>query len=330
MGWIERPGASGRSAKGCLVAGGTPPPPLRGIVILIDPDGRRLAGLPAGQWGCDTSGTRLRGQSAGAGAVPDPAHGDDDRTARAVRDMGFVEVSGVRDGIQVRLRPLLVSGPAATQVFFVLADMRPSRVVLVRYDDERRQWRHEIGGHWRNALDRINALVFANERMPSYTASDLDLAEIDSRPDDGLIELRLLWERTNRRLVNGADDSFSGLPSARDSVLVARDAEGDGLRILRLGSALHFYGSEWSAAATGRDMSDQPDPVFAARVVANLRRAIALDRPLFHRVDAIVRRSARTAVQVSYRRLVLPWQLEDGRRAASSTVLLDQFIEIAR
>lgn len=308
-------------------------PRTRGVVILIDPEGRRLASLPPCHWMGASARRRLDGEPAPAhdGVTTDVDAGSDlDQTALAVRDLGFVEISGVREGVQIRLRPLLVSGPAATQVFFALADMRPPRVVLVRYDDDRQQWRHEICGHWRNALDRMNALVFASDRLPSYTATELDLAEIDAASGDGLVELRHLWERSNRRLENGMHDAFAGLPTTRNSVLVAADAGGEALRILRVGNGLQFYGPDWSASAAGKDLADQPDALFAARVVANLRRAIALDRPLFHRVEATVRRSARTAVQVSYRRLVLPWQLADGRRAGSSTVLLDQFIEIAR
>ena len=207
--------------------------------------------------------------------------------------------------------------------------MRPSRVVLVRFDDERRQWRHEIGGHWRTALDRINALIFANERLPAYVATEIDLDELQEHPGEGLEELRHLWERCNHRFENGASDAFAGLRLHEHSLLVAADAPTGVLRIVRFGANLHFYGREWSGFAAGRSLADQPDGVFAARVDANLRRAMTLDRPLFHRVEATVRRSARTAVQVSYRRLVLPWTLSDGRRAATSTVLLDQFIEIA-
>jgi hypothetical protein len=291
-------------------------------VILIDPEGRRLAGLPPGDAGVP------------AWPVPHPngAEGGDpqsDPAALAVHDLGFIEVSSVRDGVQIRVRPLLVSGPAATQLFFALADMRPSRVVLVRFDDDRRQWRHEICGHWRNALERMNALVFANERLPSYLAAELDLAELETQPEQGLHELRRLWERSNRRLENGAAEALAGLALHEQSLLVAADPPGDALRIVRLGANLHFYGREWTGSATGRALADQPDGVFAARIEANLRRSIALARPLFHRVEATVRRSSRTAVQVSYRRLVLPWRMADGRRGATSTVLLDQFIEIA-
>lgn len=297
-------------------------------MILIDPEGRRVAGLPFGELALDRHGFRLDGRP--DDADPQPADVEVERTALAVRDLGFVEVSGVRDGVQVRLRPLLVSGPAATQVFFALADIRPPRVVLVRYDDERQQWRHEICGHWRNAVDRMNALVFANERSPSYTATELDLAEIDALRDDAPSALHRLWERDRRLLADRPEDAFAGLAAARHSLLVAQDTGDHILRILHLGGGLQFYDAQWAAAAMGRDLAEQPDALFAARVVANLRRSIALDRPLFHRVEAVVRRSARTAVQVSYRRLVLPWQLADGRRAASSTILLDQFIEITR
>jgi hypothetical protein len=294
-------------------------------VILIDPEGRRLAGLPPGDAGIEGTDrpVAIHGNGAGGGdASGDPA-------ARAVHDLGFIEVSSVRDGVQIRVRPLLVSGPAATQLFFALADMRPSRVVLVRFDDDRRQWRHEICGHWRNALERMNALVFANDRLPSYLAAELDLGELETQPEQGLRELRRLWERSNRRLENGAAEVFAGLALHEQSLIVAADPPGDALRIVRLGASLHFYGRDWNGSAIGRALADQPDGVFAARIEANLRRSIALAQPLFHRVEATVRRSARTAVQVSYRRLVLPWRLADGRRAATSTVLLDQFIEIA-
>lgn len=305
-------------------------------MILIDPEGRRLAGLPPGQWDLgDPSpqpgpGTANRGTVTLRSLAELDDTGDCGRLARAVRDLGFVEIAGVRDGVHVRMRPLLVSGPAITQVFFALADMRPPRVVLVRFDDDRQQWRHEICGHWRNALDRVNALVLGNERVPSYVATELDLAEIDGSPADGLIELRLLWERSSRRLENGSQEAFDRLDLHRQSILVAAARGGDSLTILQHGPGVQFYGQDWSGSAAGRDFTDQPDGVFAARTGANLRRSIALDRPLFHRVEATVRRNPRSAVQVSYRRLVLPWQMPDGRRAASSTVLLDQFIEIAR
>ncbi len=284
-------------------------------MFLIDPEGRRHAALPP------TPGVATAAAIGGR---------DLEHAENAVRDFGFVEVADVRDGVQVRMRPLLVSGPAATQVFFALADMRPPRVVIVRYDDDRGQWRHEICGHWRKALDRMNALVFANERLPGYTATELDLAEIDTLRDEGLSELRRSWECGDRCLAAVGPASFAAFAAARHSVLVAADAEQACLRILGLGSLIQLYGADWNEAARGKDLAEQPDALFAARVIANLRRAIALDRPLFHRVEAVVRRSARNAVQLSYRRLVLPWRLEDGRRAASSTILLDQFIEIAR
>lgn len=302
-------------------------------MILIDPEGRRVAGLTLVDWHTEAdlgragSGEARRGQRSN-GNGSDESFGSD-TSDRAVRDLGFIEVTTVRDGVQIRLRPILASGAAATQLFFVLADMRPARVVLVRFDDDRQQWRHEICGHWRNALERMNALVFASERLPSYIATEIDLAELEAQSDDGLQELRRLWERSNHRLENGAVEAFTGLSVHEHSLLVAADAPGEALRVLRVGANLHFYGREWSGFTVGRELADQPDGVFATRVGANLRRSIALDRPLFHRVEATVRRSPRTAVQVSYRRLVLPWHMPDGRRAATSTVLLDQFIEIA-
>lgn len=291
-------------------------------MILIDPDGRR------------TPSAVLAGQknSARPAALANGTYvngGNGDAAAQVVRDLGFIEVAPLREGVQVRLRPLLVSGPAATQLFFSLADMKPARVVLVRFDDERQQWRHEICGDWRNAFERLDTLVFADGKLPNYVATEIDLAEITGPAGEGLHELHALWERHRHRLDPIARGALRRLGLEATSVLVvAEDAE-ERFVIRHLGERVDIYGRAWSTSAPGRDIEDQPDPVFAARMSANIRRAAALDRPLFHNVEAVVRRASRTSVQMSYRRLTLPWRTAEGRIAVSTTVLFEQYIEIA-
>lgn len=291
-------------------------------MILIDPDGRRAPSTVLGS----------HKGSARPAAVANGTYvngGNGDAAAQVVRDLGFIEVAPLREGVQVRLRPLLVSGSAATQLFFSLADMKPARVVLVRFDDERQQWRHEICGDWRHAFERLDSLVFADGKLPSYVASEIDLAELASSSGDGLQELHALWERQNHRLDAAARTTLRRLGLDMISVLVTADGADERFVIQHLGERLEIYGRTWSASAAGRDIEDQPDPVFAARMSANIRRAAVLGRPLFHNVEAVVRRATRTAVQMSYRRLTLPWRTSDGRITVSTTVLFDQYIEIA-
>lgn len=291
-------------------------------MILIDPDGRRapsavlLGHRPALRPATLTNGTYVNG-------------GDGDAAARVVRDLGFIEVAPLREGVQVRLRPLLVSGPAATQLFFSLADMKPNRVVLVRFDDDRQQWRHEICGDWRHAFERLDALVFADTRGPAYVATEIDLAEIAGPAGDGLQELHALWERHGRKLDPASQGALRRLGLDAMSILVVAEDDDERFVFRHLGERVDIYGRTWSASAPGRDMEDQPDPVFAARMSANIRRTAALGRPLFHNVETVVRRATRTSVQMSYRRLALPWRTGDGQVAVSTTVLFDQYIEIA-
>lgn len=291
-------------------------------MILIDPDGRR------------TTSSILAGQKIPArpAAVANGIYvngGNGDPAAQVVRDLGFIEVAPMREGVQVRLRPLLVSGPAATQLFFSLADMKPARVVLVRFDDDRQQWRHEICGDWRNAFERLDALVFAHGAQANYVATEIDLAEIAGPTGEGLQELHALWERHGHRLDPAARGALRRLGMEAVSVLVVADAAEERFVIRHLGERLEIYGRGWSASAAGRDIEDQPDAAFAARMSANIRRAATLGRPLFHDVEAVVRRASRLSVQMSYRRLTLPWRTAEGRVAVTSTVLFDQFIEIA-
>ena len=314
-------------------------------MILIDPEGRCAPNLPRGQLRREAARTAAISPTATSPTATSPTgtsptgtlpaatspggdkHGSgesDDAGTQAVRDLGFIEVLPAREGVQIRMRPILVSGQAATQLYFSLADLKPSRVVLVRFDDERRQWRHEICGDWRHAFGRLDALVFRNDKIPAYAAMELDQAELETHPQDGLLELHLLWERSKRRFDAAALrrldlDQHTMISTGSDRVVIKQ-----------LGAQLDIYGHAWTSTASGRDISDQPDHVFAARVAANLRRCMVLDEPLFHRVEATVRRGPRTSVQLSYRRLALPWRSADGGSVVTTTIHFDQYIEIAR
>jgi len=291
-------------------------------MILIDPEGRCAPSLPRGALKRDAA--RMAGASPGGDKQGSGDLDGDDAAAQAVRDLGFIEVVPAREGVQIRMRPILVSGQAATQLYFSLADIKPSRVVLVRFDDERRQWRHEICGDWRNTFGRLDALVFRNDKIPAYVATELEQTELGSHPQEGLLELHLLWERNKRRF----DPSALRRLDLHEHTMIS--GASDRIVIKQLGAQLDIYGHAWTSTAAGREIGDQPDQVYAARVAANLRRCLVLDEPLFHRVEATVRRGPRMSVQLSYRRLALPWRTAEGGTIVTATILFDQYIEIAR
>ena len=94
------------------------------------------------------------------------------------------------------------------------------------------------------------------------------------------------------------------------------------------GANIRVYDSKWKATAIGRDIEDQPDKVYAARVSANFRRCAIGRQPLFHRCEAIVKRDGKTTLQVAYRRLTLPWRTVNGATAVSTSSAVEQHIEI--
>lgn len=110
---------------------------------LIDPSGHASGAIGSGPAG---AGAR-RG-----GVVPGTADG-------LVLDRGFVVLTEAgRGGMRLRLRPARVSGAALARLCFVLADRRPSRVLVAYFADEPRQWRHEMCGDWMAAIRRLETL----------------------------------------------------------------------------------------------------------------------------------------------------------------------------
>lgn len=281
-------------------------------MILIDPEGRSAPG--------DAVVHKVREATVRAQ--------DGDHLAHAVRHLGYVEMAPLRSGLQVRLRPVLVSGAAAAQLFFSLADAKPTKVVIVRFDDDLDVWRHEICGHWRKAFDRIQGLVFGRENTPAYVANELGPGRLADPESGNLRALMDLWRFRGGRIDDSVIEAMRRLGVYGYSMVAEKAARSDRMVFRHHGANIRLYDSKWKATAIGRDIEDQPDKVYAARVSANFRRCATGGQPLFHRCEAIVKRDGKTTLQLAYRRLTLPWRTADGATAVSTSSAVEQHLEI--
>jgi hypothetical protein len=277
---------------------------------LIDPEGRRHAQAPA----------RLRAGLAALGWQPGPGEG------LGLAAHGFVEIAAARGGLAIRLRPLLVSGAAMAELGFLLAEARPARVVLHRFDEAARLWRHAPQADWRAALEALEALEAPADptRFPDYAAAGLADTDTD---DDGdpppLARLRRDWREAARAARGVPCLADASGPGPGGWPLLVRAAPEGGLRLLRGGGELAFCGAACLAVAPGAVLEDQPDRRFAARLAATLRRALIAGEPLLQRVEATLRPAPDRTLRVVYRRLVLPWRLPGGGQAATAHAQCD-------
>ena len=280
-------------------------------MILIDPEGRSAPG--------DAVAHKVRGAA-------QRAQGGD-YTGHAVRHLGYVEMAPMRAGMQVRLRPVLVSGAAAAQLFFSLADAKPEKVVIVRFDDALDVWRHEICGHWRKAFDRIQGLVFGREKTPAYVANELGTNRLADPESGNLRALMDVWRFRGGKIDDSVIEAMRRLGVYDYSMAADKGRSSDRMVYRHHGAKIRIYDSTWKATAVGRDIEDQPDKVYAARVSANMRRCVVAQQPLFHRCEAIVKRDGQTTVQLAYRRLTLPWRDHAGAMTVTTTSAVEEHVE---
>jgi hypothetical protein len=271
-------------------------------VIWIAPDGEfaQLPGRAMSDWPAGTNDEN---------PGPDP-----------ITNLGFVALRRSADTMYVRFRPVLLSGETSLTVTRELALASPRHVALAMYDDDRTEWRYQIFGDWRHASERIVSLVMHGERSPRYFSEALALRDLAIAENAKLDLMYRIWRE--RRDYTAELLMRDELQTQRQrTIVVAQEPNSDRTVIRYLGSNIKLYGTNWLRSAVGRDFEDQPDPTYAARTVANLRRSVATGEPLFHLNTARIHRDDGGVLSLVYRRLTLPWRGPDGSTIVTVTSL---------
>ena len=84
----------------------------------------------------------------------------------AVRDLGFVRLSRLKNALLVSFAPATVSDLAAFAAFYHIAEFTPGRVVLASLAIDRSASQYELFPTAREALKRVEAILAASERSP--------------------------------------------------------------------------------------------------------------------------------------------------------------------
>lgn len=278
----------------------------RGMASELRSSDRRISVLIDDQGNCWPSGSRELFSRLGNA---DP---DFDMASYAVRNLGFIEVEGTPDSMQLRLRPGAVDPKALAALFYLLSDATPRRLVLGYFIDD---WGYEICPGSEKMFARIEELVReAANRRPNtaYLSQRKDPAGLVDSQDTHLSFLFAKWRATFGTFHDGTMEDLATLGLLDRTLILDYYGGSDILIIQNWGKGLRFFGSDWTTKAPGHSMENQPDRDYAAWVARGYRESVRTHGPVFEQVDAVIRGKDKDPLRREYERLILPWRTPQG------------------
>ena len=267
---------------------------------------RRISVLIDDQGTCWPSGSRELFARLGNA---DP---DFDMPSYAVRNLGFIEVEGTTESINLRLRPGAVDPKALAALFYLLSDTTPRRVVLGYFIDS---WGYEICPGSEKVFVRIEELVQeAARHRPNnaYLSTRKDPAGLVDSRDTHLSFLFAKWRASFGTFHDGTMEDLATLGLLDRTLILDYYGGSDILIIKNWGKGLRFFGSDWTTKAPGHSMENQPDRDYAAWVARGYREAVRTHGPVFEQIDAVIRAKDHDPTRREYERLILPWRTPQG------------------
>lgn len=245
-----------------------------------------------------------------------------DLSDHAVQEHGFVMMRERPGSLQVSLRPERVRRPTLATLFYRLAEVRPQRLVLSYLG---RDWQHEVVGNAHEAMLRVEDLVASSAGWHPGAGYTVQRHSLVMRRHPSLQELAPLlavWHLAAGRSPCPLPEVLGRLGFLNRSVIVRNPARSGRMVFEHRGKSFTFYQPCWNLLAMGRDVEDQPDLDYGKHTARCYREAFAEDAPRFESIDAVIRTPGREVRRSRFDRLILPWRMPNGERAATGVSLL--------
>jgi hypothetical protein len=238
--------------------------------------------------------------------------GFDDLAGHVVRDRGFAWVRRRGATVRIMVRAgLLEPRTLETVVRFLLTE--PWRRLVI--EQPNRTPPYEIFGEVEDAVARLKDLGAATSPLGArdrFSTQELSLARLAEGGNEPMRALFRLWR--SRRGHLPPDQIIGLMPPALKTRMtltrIVRPAPGLPGRALieHIGTGFHIFDPCWTLCAIGRDLEEQPDPIYGASSARSYHEVAAVERPRLELVDAVIEVPGRSARRSRYERLILPWQ----------------------
>ncbi|MBI1773771.1 MAG: hypothetical protein HYR63_00355 [Proteobacteria bacterium] len=257
--------------------------------------------------------------SAPLGISPAQRAGSLDLAEFAVRTLGWVGVRFGVDEIAVRLDPTVLSSSAAVGAMAALADTRrlPVRLRLPLTEG----WASEIFAGASAAITRIEQLAKGSESSVARFVFMRQPTDIIFRGRNrALIHMLQLARNATATIARADAVALAEADPDRRTTMVWRrigadrhtPPNGTGWTFESVAAAMRIYREEERRNLIGADTSFAADPDFARWCAAAYRRAEEAGEPIVEDVRALVGLSVGTAIETTYRRLLLPFRAAEG------------------
>jgi hypothetical protein len=236
-----------------------------------------------------------------------------DTISYAVTDLGFIHLRAEQSALRLGFNPRRVSRAAVVAAFYIIAEVKPQRVLLW-YGNEDRDV--EIAGATAQAIDRIEELVCASPpvQRPVFQTRRLSLDRAWEAGRESAAVLLRAWAELGGELSRERQDNLFHAGMLDTGLIVRNPAASDRLVIEHWGSARDLLGPRWLRIARGREVEDQPFRELGQRVAATYRAVLADGRPRLHRVRTILPQANGQLAGRQYERLLLPWRGPERER----------------
>jgi hypothetical protein len=258
---------------------------------------------------------------------------DFDITAYAVRNLGWIEISLDRPAgrIEAKFRSLTVAFGAVSALYALLSN---SDWKTIRFEYDLFGWMtetYEDSGTACAALHVIVQSVINFFHHPPYTTVEKNpacLRQEDAGGSKMLASVLDLWQERAGKMVDDLTHKMREIGILPRLMLIGVDSSGSDGRFQYIGSGFTIYGDRWPREAIGRNIREQPDRAYAARVAESCMRAALSTEPSYAHVDACIGMPGQDHRRSRYKCLKTPWTNSRGDRVLMITSVLTPDVDI--
>jgi hypothetical protein len=232
-----------------------------------------------------------------------------DPVAFAVADLGFIHLRLLNGGVTVNFNPSRVGRKTMISAFYVIASERPNRIGL------------SYGGNCKivrtvgEAFREIEELVETQHpAMPTVAQRRQSLDHLPTAFARPIVELLHVWNDTAGQWTPERHADLSKAVPLNDTVVVRSPRGTDRVVNNYWGANFNNLGLRWPGVAQGKDVEDHPFPQLGKWSAFQYRRTLAGREPYLQAVDLALSRAGSTILNISYNRLMLPWNDRSGDR----------------
>ena len=258
---------------------------------------------------------------------------DFDIAGYAVRNLGWIEVrmdpqSGT---IRADFRALTVAYGALNALHALLSKQAWTEI---RFDYDLFGWMTEAYGDSRTAraaLEFIVQNVIEFFQHPPYTSVEKSPGLLQAEDATGskmLASVLDLWQERSGRIANDVTHRLREIGILPRLMLINVDSAGEDARFRYIGAGFTVYGDRWPRDAIGRNIQEQPDEAYGARVAESCIMAAQSSQPSYSHVDACIGVPGHDPRRSRYKCLKTPWRNSHGGRVLMITSVLTPDVDI--